>query len=79
LDAIEQVEVFLPELERQHQIASILDVEDASIEALKRSLDRLRTQRRGLMQKLLTGEVRLDGRFDLPFVSSGNGVVRRTQ
>jgi type I restriction enzyme S subunit len=75
LDAIEQVEIFLPELARQQQIASVLDAEDASIEALRQSHDRLRAQRRGLMQKLLTGEMPLDGRFDLPSGSSRNGVV----
>jgi type I restriction enzyme S subunit len=66
LDAIEQAEIFLPSLQIQEQIAAVLDSEDLSIEALAAHAAFLRDQKRGLMQKLLTGEWRLDKRFDPP-------------
>jgi type I restriction enzyme S subunit len=64
LDAIEQAEIFLPDISVQHHIAAVLDAEDSAAEALTRRASHFRTQKRGLMQKLLTGEWRLDGRFD---------------
>lgn len=64
LDAIEQAEIFLPSLEVQERIAAVLDAEDLMIEDLAARAELLRTQKRGLMQKLLTGEWRLDERFD---------------
>ena len=64
LDAIEQVENFLPDISVQHSIAAVLDAEDSAVEALTTRASHLRTQKRGVMQKLLTGEWRLDGRFD---------------
>lgn len=66
LDTIEQAEIFLPSVQVQQQIAGVLDSEDLIIEALLERADGLRTQKRGLMQKLLTGEWRLDARFDPP-------------
>ena len=64
LDAIEQAEIFLPSLDVQERIAAVLDAEDLMIEDLAARSELLRTQKRGLMQKLLTGEWRLDDRFD---------------
>lgn len=64
LDAIEQVEIFLPRIRIQEQIAGVLDSEDLIIESLSDHANGLRLQKRGLMQKLLTGEWRLDDRFD---------------
>lgn len=64
LEAVEQADIFLPALPVQERIAAILDAEDIAIEGLARRLDALREQKRGLMQKLLTGEWRLDTRFD---------------
>jgi type I restriction enzyme S subunit len=54
LDAIEQVEVFLPSLDIQQKIASILDAEDGSIEGLAQHAAHLRTQKRGLMHNMLS-------------------------
>ena len=54
LDAIEQVEVFLPSLDIQQKIAAILDAEDGSIEGLAQHAAHLRTQKRGLMQNMLS-------------------------
>lgn len=64
LDAIEQAEIFLPPLPVQERIAAVLDAEDDALDGLAKQLWRLQEQKRGLMQKLLTGEWRLDARFD---------------
>jgi type I restriction enzyme S subunit len=64
LDAIEQAEIFLPSLPVQERTADILDAEDNATNRLTDQLRRLRQQKRGLMQKLLTGTWRLDVRFD---------------
>lgn len=64
LDAIEEIEIFLPELRVQWQIASALDAEDVAIEALTKHANLLRVQKRALMQKLLAGKLRLSERFD---------------
>ena len=69
LDAIEQAEIFLPSLDVQERIAAVLDAEDLMIEDLSARAELLRTQKRGLMQKLLTGEWRLDERFDAEALS----------
>jgi type I restriction enzyme S subunit len=69
LDAIEQAEIFLPGMQVQEQIAGVLDSEDLIIEALLERAEALRTQKRGLMQKLLTGQRRLDERFDPPMLA----------
>jgi type I restriction enzyme S subunit len=59
LDAIEQAEIFAPSLPVQEQIAQILDTADDGTESLQSTLQCLREQRRGLMQKLMTGQHRL--------------------
>ena len=48
----------------QDAIAALLDASRSEIAALESSLECLQTQKRGLMQKLLTGEWQLDERFD---------------
>lgn len=58
-------------LREQEAIADILERQDASIRDLKARVVALRTLKRGLMQNLLTGRVRVK----LP-AASGNGVVR---
>lgn len=60
LDAIEQAEIFLPDFDVQFRIASALDAEDRLIEALNALAESLRVQRRGLIQRLLTGQWRVD-------------------
>ncbi|WP_374306491.1 restriction endonuclease subunit S [Dongia sp.] len=64
LEAIEQAEIFLPSIDAQKRIAAILDVEDMMIEDLAARAELYRTQKLGLMQKLLTGTWRLDERFE---------------
>jgi type I restriction enzyme S subunit len=70
LDAIEQAEIFLPSMVVQERIAAVLDAEDILVDDLKKRAETLRTQKRGLMQKLLTGEWPLDARFDPPPVKN---------
>ena len=63
LDAIEQAEIFLPPILVQQQIAAVLDAEDVLVEDLAKRVDVLRTQKRGLMQRLVTGDLQLGGIF----------------
>lgn len=56
----------LPELGLQEKIGLLLTYELAQ---LLNYSDALRTQKRGLMQKLLTGEWRLDERFDVDMLT----------
>ncbi len=48
-----------PDLREQQAIATILDTTDRELALHRQHLESLRTQKRGLMQKLLTGEVRV--------------------
>jgi type I restriction enzyme S subunit len=49
----------LPSLQEQQKIADVLSTADREIELLKKELERLKKQKKGLMQRLLTGEVRV--------------------
>jgi len=58
--AFSKIRVNLPPLEQQRRIADVLD-QLKQLESLHASAaEALRTQKRGLMQKLLTGQVRVD-------------------
>ncbi|MCC6353120.1 MAG: restriction endonuclease subunit S [Verrucomicrobiae bacterium] len=48
-----------PGIDEQRAIASVLTAADAEIAALERKLTALREQKRGLMQRLLTGAIRV--------------------
>lgn len=54
-------EMFLPvpPIEEQRKIAEILTLADKEIELLEKELEALKLQKKGLMQRLLTGEVRV--------------------
>ncbi len=54
-----QVEVPLPPLHEQRKIVKILATWDTAIEKTKALAEQYRTQKRGLMQKLLTGKWRI--------------------
>ena len=58
---IEKLKVAIPEIESQRQIANSLDVARTEISHLERLAEKYRTQKHGLMQKLLTGEWRVKG------------------
>lgn len=49
----------LPSLPEQRKIADALNAMTDTIQALEQELDHLTTQKRGLMQQLLTGAVRV--------------------
>jgi type I restriction enzyme, S subunit len=59
LSAIAGVNLSLPDLAEQQKIATILSTCDRQMEYLRLYVDRLKQQKRGLMQRLLTGEVRV--------------------
>jgi len=49
----------LPGVKEQRRINDALSVFDDEIELLRKELDALKTQKKGLMQKLLTGQLRV--------------------
>jgi len=57
-DVFNQV-VPLPTLEEQQRIASVLNACDQEIEILEYKLEAFKNQKKGLMQKLLTGKIRV--------------------
>ncbi len=59
IDDLKSVKIYLPPLAEQRKIAEILQGADSDIETINHRIESLRTQKRGLMQKLLTGEVRV--------------------
>ncbi len=54
-----KLEFLLPEYKEQTAIAQVLQAADKEISLLKAKAEKLREQKKGLMQKLLTGKVRL--------------------
>lgn len=59
LSLLRSLVIILPSLIEQGHIARTIDACDHEIQLLIRKRDRLQEQKRGLMQKLLTGELRL--------------------
>ncbi|WP_300369806.1 restriction endonuclease subunit S [Brachyspira sp.] len=51
--------LLIPSLEEQKKIAELISVIDEEIENLKKQLELRKQQKKGLMQRLLTGEVRI--------------------
>jgi type I restriction enzyme S subunit len=56
-----KVKIPVPPIEEQQKIASVLSEADQEIELLKQKLEKLKEQKKGLMQKLLTGQIRVKG------------------
>ena len=54
-----KLEITCPEPEEQQKIAAVLNTCDKEIELLNKQLDALKEQKKGLMQKLLTGQIRV--------------------
>lgn len=54
-----KLKIDLPSIEEQTAIAEVLTAADREIELAKEKLERLRRQKRGLMQQLLTGKKRV--------------------
>ncbi len=63
---IENIKIFKPSLEEQNAIANILRNCDKNIEKLMKELKLLKQQKKGLMQLLLTGIVRVPEAYDQP-------------
>ena len=59
LSTLTDMKIKVPSLEEQKKIAGLLSVIDEDIENLKKQLELRKQQKKGLMQKLLTGEVRV--------------------
>jgi type I restriction enzyme S subunit len=55
-----KLEFLLPEYEEQTAIAQVLQAADREISLLKAKAEKLREQKKGLMQVLLTGKIRLN-------------------
>src|SRR5699024_6804968 len=54
-----KIKLFIPSLEEQTAIAEVLTTADKQINLLEKKLTNFKTQKKGLMQVLLTGERRL--------------------
>jgi type I restriction enzyme S subunit len=54
-----KLEVLMPSVEEQRCIAKVLNACDKEIDLLKQQLDAVKRQKQGLMQKLLTGQIRV--------------------
>lgn len=59
LSEFQYLTIRLPDIITQRKIADVLMTADAEIDLLKRQLDAITEQKRGLMQKLLTGQIRV--------------------
>jgi len=58
-ETVKNSKIPIPPLPEQEKIASILSTQDKEIDLLKEELGFLKEQKKGLMQRLLTGEVRV--------------------
>ncbi len=56
---LNSIDVILPPLPEQYAIATVLSDMDAEIDTLERRRDKTTAIKRGMMQELLTGRVRL--------------------
>ena len=56
---LSRLKLKLPSLAEQKKIAELLNAMDREIDLLRKQLDLLKLQKKGLMQKLLTGQVRV--------------------
>lgn len=58
-DNLKKIKIPIPSLSEQKAIADILSKADEEIDLLTRKLDLLQSQKKGLMQQLLTGKIRV--------------------
>lgn len=59
-DAFSIIKIHIPSYEEQTAIAQVLEAADKEIQLLKAKVDKLKEQKKGLMQVLLTGKKRLN-------------------
>lgn len=57
---VQNINIQLPEIEEQRAICEVLSSFDKSLDLLKREIDLLKNQKRGLMQLLQSGIVRVN-------------------
>lgn len=57
---IYDVDIYLPSIEEQNKIATFLTYTDEEIRNLKTELEAMKLQKKGLMQHLLTGKIRVN-------------------
>lgn len=57
--SIDSFNINLPSVEEQQKIAEVLSLADSEINLLKNELEEIKLQKKALMQKLLTGQVRV--------------------
>lgn len=60
-EALKEIEFSLPKIDEQRKIINIIEVWDRVIELKERLLEEKLDQKKGLMERLLTGKVRLKG------------------
>lgn len=60
-EALKEIEFSLPKIEEQRNIINIIEVWDSAIELKEKLLKEKLDQKKGLMERLLTGKVRLKG------------------
>ena len=65
-ESLSQVRILFPSLAEQRAIATVLTDMDDDIDALERRLDKTRAIKKGMMQQLLTGAIRLPIPDDAP-------------
>ncbi len=58
-NAFASISLHLPNIDYQNKVADILFKADEEIDLLTRKLSALKEQKTGLMQKLLTGQIRV--------------------
>jgi type I restriction enzyme S subunit len=59
VEDIAKIKISTPSIKEQNQIVSILSDMDNEIEALEHKLEKTRQIKQGMMQQLLTGNIRL--------------------
>ena len=65
----------LPPLDEQKAIAAVLNTADGELDLLRRKLDALRRHKKGLMQQLLTGKVRVNVAADADAADAEPGTI----
>ena len=68
-----EVKMPLPSLEEQYEIAEILNFAKQEIDLLKQLAEKYKTQKRGLMQKMLTGEWRVKSEIINKYMEIADG------
>ena len=61
INELKKIKLYFPDIKEQQKIADFLTAVDEKIEIQTQKIDRLETYKRGVMQKLLSGEIRFSG------------------